>query len=109
MDTTTGTVTRDLALTNEPLAEYSEVTGTTVEVFVEDGLERPSGIVIGPERIFVSDYATGEIVAYDHDGAELGRMDTDAKDLMGLELGPEGNLWYVDGGFAEVVRVLPGG
>ena len=109
LDTTTGRVTRQLNLNHELLAEYSEVTGVTVEEWATEGLEQPTGIAVGPERIFVSDFATAEIIAYDHEGQELGRMDTRANEIMGITLGPEGRLWFVDAGFAEVVRVLPEG
>ena len=109
LDTSTGEVTKTLRLNHEELAEYAEVTGVTVEEWVSEGLDQPSGIAIGEERIFVSDYGSKEIVAYDHDGVELGRIDTKGDRVMGLELGPEGRLWFVDTGFAEVVRVLPEG
>ena len=108
LDTSTGEITRDLPLNHETLAQYAEIGGAVVEDFVVDGLQRPSGIAIGPERIFVSDFETAELVAYSHAGVELGRMDTDASALMGIALGPDGHLWYADGAYAEVVRILPG-
>ena len=109
MDTSTGSVTRNLPLNHEPLAEYAEVTGVTVEAWVDEGLQRPTGIAIGEERIFVSDYATAEIVAFDRDGEEVGRIDTGAGELTCIGLGPEGRIWFVDAKFAELVRVLPEG
>ena len=55
----------------------------------------------------VMDLYNGEIVAYDMDGFERGRLATGATSLMGLEVGPDDHLWYVDAGAATVTRVDP--
>jgi len=106
LDTATGEVTGSLPETMEPLGEYSKVEDAVVEVFAE-GLVEPSGIELGDGRLFVTDYATGEVVAFDLGGAELGRIQTDAQGIMGITLGPDGKLWYVDALADEVVRVDP--
>jgi len=106
VDPSTAAKSRNLSGANEWLAEYSEYAGATVEVFSKS-VDQPSGIAVGGARVFVSDYETGEIVAYDHDGLELDRIDTGAVGIMGLELGPDGHLWFVDGEGDEVVRVDP--
>lgn len=106
LDTATGKVTGSLAEVMEPLEEYSKVEGAVVEVFAE-GLQQPSGIALQDGRLFVSDYATGEIVAYALDGGELGRIHTEAEGIMGITVGPDGKLWFVDAAANEVVRVDP--
>ena len=91
---------------SEPLAEYSRVVDFDVEVFAS-GLQVPSGLVVDDGRVFVSDIATGEIIAYDTDGDELARAETPARGIMGMTLGPDGKLWYVDGVENQLVRLDP--
>jgi hypothetical protein len=108
VDITTGEDTRPLDAYGERLAEYTEWTGADVEVFAE-GLSRPSGVAIGGGKLFVSDNATGELVAFDlADGSELGRMETGAASIMGIAYGPEGRIWYVDADNDEAWMVDPG-
>jgi len=91
----------------EPLAEYTRYTGSVVEEFAS-GLDEPSGLVLLDDgRLFVSEYASGDIVAFDADGNELDRMDAKADGLMGLELGPDGFLWFVDADTDRLIRVDP--
>jgi hypothetical protein len=90
----------------EELQEYSTYTAP-YEIFIAEGLNRPSGIALHDGRLFVSDYATGEIVAYDLTGRELNRIDTPAEAIMGITVGPDGNLWYVDAEKNQVVRIDP--
>jgi len=107
LDVSTGRITGYLPLTNEPLEEYSVVQGVTVETFVS-GLSSPSGLEIDGNRLFVSDYATGEIIVYDtSSGDELGRASTNADGIMGITLGPDGKLWYVDGVANTLTRIDP--
>lgn len=91
----------------EPLAEYSRYGGATYEVFAGDNLTRPSGIALYDGRLFVGDNTTGEIIAYDLEGKELNRIQTPAASLMGLEVGPDGKIWYVDAETNQVVRIDP--
>ena len=58
-------------------------------------------------RLFVGDHQSGTIVVFDLAGAELARLETGASELMGLTIGPQGRLWYVDGGADQLVRVDP--
>jgi len=83
----------------ETYAEYSSVTGYTWETVVGNGLVEPAGIDIIEDRMLVSDYATGQIIVYDiasMPATELGRISTDAQGIMGIKIGPDGNIWYVD-------------
>jgi hypothetical protein len=92
----------------EPLEEYTRWNGATVEEWIT-GLEEPSGIALAADgRLFVSDHGTGEIIAFAADGTEIERLDTRGDSIMGIEIGPDGGLWYVDAGLEQLVRVDPG-
>ena len=83
----------------ESYAEYSSVTGYTWETVVGNGLVEPAGIDIVEDRMLVSDYATSEIIVYDISSmpaTELGRIATNAQGIMGIKIGPDGHIWYVD-------------
>lgn len=108
MDTSSGSVTRQFQPRNEPLAEFTGVTGVTVEVFASQNLVAPSGIEVHGTTLFVSDFGTGEIIAYDTtSGAELGRLATGARGIMGLAVGPDEKLYFVDGRDDLLVRIDP--
>lgn len=114
LDVGSGTLTRRVAPRNEFLAELSTWGGATVEVFA-NGLREPSGLALvgdgdGGGRLFVGDHATDEIVALDlATGDELGRIQTGARGLAGLEIGPDGRLYFVDMDGATLHRVDPDG
>jgi hypothetical protein len=105
LDTATGTNTGALAGDKDG-AVYDGVEGADFQV-VAEGLDEPSGIALKDERIFVSEHGTGDIIAFDLGGAEIDRMSTPAKRIMGITIGPAGDLWYADAGANEVVRVGP--
>lgn len=107
LDTKSGAVDGYYQPRNEPLAEYSRVRGATVEVFASAGLVSPSGIELHNGTLFVSDYGTGDIVAFDSAGAEIGRLATGARGIMGITVGPDGKLYFVDGRDDLLVRVDP--
>ena len=95
----------------EPLAEYSRITGIEWGVLAT-GLNRPSGIVLDDGQLFVSENGNGKIVAYDlatdgKSGVQLDKIQTSASAIMGLEVGPNGHLYYVDNGRDEVIRIDP--
>ena len=95
----------------EPLAEYSRITGKEWGV-LDTGLNRPSGIALDGDTLFISQNGDGTIIAYDlaKDGksaTEIETIQTTATFIMGLEIGPEGNLYYVDNGKDQVVRIDP--
>tara|TARA_B100001250_G_C19807244_1_gene793966 strand:- start:211 stop:2961 length:2751 start_codon:yes stop_codon:yes gene_type:complete len=95
----------------EPLAEYSRITGIEWGVLAS-GLSSPSGIALDDGHLFVSLNGNGKIVAYDlstdgRSASELGSIQTSASSIMGLEIGPQGRLYYVDNGRDEVLRIDP--
>lgn len=105
VDVETGSWERDLVQLNEPLAEFSEYSGVEWGVFA-DGIPRPSGMALNDNRLFVGSFETGEIIAFDvGTGDELGRYDTLSEQLTGIEIGPDGHLWFIDTEFADVLRV----
>ncbi|MEC7273042.1 MAG: thrombospondin type 3 repeat-containing protein, partial [Candidatus Thermoplasmatota archaeon] len=95
----------------EPLAEYSEITDVEWGVLAT-GLNRPSGIALADGQLFVSENGNGKIVAYDlasngKSAVQLDKIQTSASSIMGLEVGPNGHLYYVDNGQDKVVRIDP--
>ncbi|MFZ5552847.1 MAG: T9SS type A sorting domain-containing protein [Bacteroidota bacterium] len=106
MDVTTGTQTGTFT-PYETTAESSVYTGYTSEVYVNTGLTEPSGIDVIGNRMIVSDHTTGDIVIYDITGAatELERIVTGTPGIMGVKIGPDGKIWYVNATTNQVVRI----
>lgn len=100
LDITTGTLGQNSTIDNyEPVQEYKHIVGYTWETVVNTGLQEPAGIDIIDNRMLVSDYATGEVVIYDISSmpaVEMGRIQTSAQGIMGIKIGPSGNIWFVD-------------
>ncbi|MBT60766.1 MAG: hypothetical protein CMA63_04345 [Euryarchaeota archaeon] len=95
----------------EPLAEYSSISGIEWGVLAT-GLNAPSGIALEGDQLFVSLNGNGKIIAYelDSDGkgaVEADSIQTSAVSIMGLEIGPNGHLYYVDNARDQVVRIDP--
>jgi hypothetical protein len=95
----------------EPLEEYSRISGVEWGV-LDTGLNRPSGIALEGDRLFVSTNGNGQIVAYDlstngKSAVEAGSIQTTASSIMGLEIGPDGHIFYVDNAQDEAVRIDP--
>ena len=95
----------------EPLAEYSSISGIEWGVLAT-GLNRPSGIALDGDQLFVSQNGNGKLTAFDlnSDGkgaSEIETVQTSASSIMGLEIGPNGHLYYVDNGRDEVIRIDP--
>jgi hypothetical protein len=109
LDTKSGSVSGSIPQnSDEYVAEYSAVDGATVEVFADTDLSQPSGVALGGGRVFVGDHQSNVVVAYDAaSGEELARLQTPATGMMGIEIGPDGRLYYVDGAADELVRVDP--
>lgn len=69
MLTETGTKTKDLELFNEELTEYWEMGGVVweEELNASSGLNKPCGIDLNDNRLFVSEYETGDFICIDLD------------------------------------------
>ncbi|MFT4545683.1 MAG: hypothetical protein ACI9UR_002416 [Bacteroidia bacterium] len=92
----------------EALAQYYHVVGYTQENVVVSGLLQPAGIDIIEDRMLVTDYETSDIIIYDIStmpAVELGRINTGATGIMGVKIGPEGRIWYVDYDANKLYRV----
>jgi len=95
----------------EPLQEYSSMTGMEWGVLAT-GLDRPTGIALHEGQLFVSQYGNGKITAYElaengKSGTFMDEIQTSASNIMGIEVGPNGHVYYVDNGNDEVVRIDP--
>jgi hypothetical protein len=94
----------------ETYAEYTMVTGYDHEVIISEGLSEPAGIDLIGDRLIVSDHANGDIIIYDVSGSgapELGRIHTGTPGIMGVKVGPDGRIWYVNASTHALVRVDP--
>lgn len=103
--TSTATFNKTLPLINEELAKHEEWLGAEMEVFVDEGLTTPCGIEIVDDVMYVTDFETGEIIAY-HIGTrkEIARVATGKKGVTGICFG-EGHLWFVNRDEFTLTRV----
>lgn len=110
MNIKTGSKLKDLPLVNEELAEYWEMSGVIWEEFIPStfGLKNPCGIEINENRLFVSDYETGEIICFDiTTKTELGRINTGEKGIMGITIGPDKLLYFVNSINNNIQKINP--
>jgi hypothetical protein len=107
VDTTTGEMDQTLQEEMEPLAEYSEWLGAKNGVFAR-GLEAPSGLHLEGNRLFVTEFGRSAVTVFDvGEEKALGRLETPATGIMGVAVGPDGKVWYVDAASDELVRIDP--
>ena len=109
--TTTSTNIYNSNTRMEPLHEYSSITGVSWGVLAS-GMSRPSGIALDGDTLFVSTNGNGQIRAYDlgttpTTATLLQTVNTTASKIMGLEIGPDEKLYYVDGFQDKVIRLDP--
>lgn len=80
-----------------------------VDVVAPGVLTAPSGLEIHKDHLFVSDNATGKIVAFNLAGEQVNAFDTGlgAGALGGMNFGPDGKLYIVDMTGNRVFRVEP--
>lgn len=92
----------------EQYVQYRNVTGATLEVIVNSGLQEPAGVEVVGTSLYVSDHGTGEIIIYDmaNGFAERGRIAA-TPGIMGIKAGFDGRLWYVNATNSTLVRVDP--
>ena len=92
----------------EPLAGYKRVLGATVEV-VDTWTTQPCGIEYSEGRLLVSDHTNGDIRVYDVTGTPtlMGTIATGQASIMGLKIGPDGRIWFVNNSQNKVVRIDP--
>ena len=75
------------------------MSGSVWNVVADTGLVQPTGLDIYQGRLLISDYSNGDIIVYDitqDPVVELGRIETGiSNQIMGLKVGPEGEIWFV--------------
>jgi DNA-binding beta-propeller fold protein YncE len=110
MNIKTGTKARNLPLLNEELEEYWEMKDVVWEEFIPAsfGLKRPCGIAINGNRLFVSDYETGEIICFNtQTKSEIARINTGAKGIMGIVLNKDNSIFYTNALTNQVMKIKP--
>lgn len=90
----------------EPLAEYKRVLGATVEE-LDSLTTQPCGMDYYNGRLIVSDYTTGDIRLYSPAGSFtlLGTIATGLPGIMGVKIGPDGRIWFVNKTTNSVYRL----
>ncbi len=107
LDIHTGEVYRERGPLNEPLEEHFHLNEVVWEVFVDEGIDDPTGIALHDGRLFVSNHGTEEIIAFDSEsGKELGRIDV-GPGIRGITIGPDEKLWLAGYDNDEILRVDP--
>ncbi len=105
-DITSGRVGGNLTPRNEPLQVFNRIVDVPQRELIS-GLDTPSGLALSETHIFLSFPKTGDIVAYDRMGAEVDRFITGKPGVMGITIGPNGRLWYVNA-YEGTVNVVDG-
>jgi hypothetical protein len=99
MDPNSGQIAGNLTPYGESLAGYWNMSGSVWNVVADTGLVQPTGLDIYEGRLLISDYSNGDIIVYDitqDPVVELGRIETGiSNQIMGLKVGPEGEIWFV--------------
>jgi hypothetical protein len=92
-----------------PAARQLQQVASALSTVVAPGapLVRPSGLETDGDTIFVGDYASGMIYAFDLQGRQIGALDTGLgpDTLMGIAIGPDGRLYLVDSARDRVLRI----
>jgi hypothetical protein len=111
LDINSGSVTNQLPLINEPLAEHSQVGGFVLETVADGNLTTPCGIELFENYLMVGEYFSGDIVVYDvlNDFIEIGRIPTINSGLTGIKVGPDGNIWFTNRLRNELAIASPSG
>jgi hypothetical protein len=110
LDTTSGKKGQRLPQCDEyPYPVHNRMKNADLSTLVDEGLERPSGIVRHGDVLIVADNMTGILHAYTLDGEEVDYLDTGLgeKVLQGLDIGPDGNLYIAAGKKGQVLRFSP--
>jgi hypothetical protein len=108
LDTESGRLAERLSTPDGQIADPRRIADALIEEVVPAGvLEQPSGLVIGPRSFAVGDAATGKIHQFTFDGEPLVTIDLELSPgaLGGLELGPDGILYYTRKDTNSVVKL----
>ena len=90
-----------------PSFEYTLFGCASFKTFAT-GIDKPSGLALSGNVLYVGEHGTGKIIALHRTtGEKLGEYATGAKKLFGLSVNPtSGRLWYVDGAVNDAVFYL---
>lgn len=103
MNTQTGTRSN-----NGSVNPIRQTTGVTWEIFASQNLRKPCGIELVGDILYVTDYESGDIIAYNKNTKkELARVKTGKPGIMGIKADNNGVLWFVNATTNEVVRLDP--
>lgn len=108
VDAKSGTRGGPILVIYEPLKDTAVYSGVqSRDVVGPKVLGQPSGLALADDVLYVGDFATGLIHAYGVDGTSYGSLDSGlgAERLGGVELGPDGLLWFVDASTGEVFKI----
>jgi len=108
IDTQSGARGDDLHTREEPLQDYAEWVDVGWATLIE-GLDRPGGLALDADHLYVGEWGTGIIHVYDRDGTALQTLDTGLGEgaLYGIEIGPDGALWVAETATPAVYRLDP--
>lgn len=108
LDTASGERGDDLRTRMEDLDDYAEWVDVDWSTLIE-GLDRPGGLALDAERLYVGEWGTGIIHVFDLDGNPLQTLDTGLGEgaLYGIEIGPDGALWVAEIATPGVYRLDP--
>ncbi len=86
------------------------MSGATVNTLVDGsahGLVKPAGLELHNNLIFISDFATSKIYAFDKSGNLVDWLDTEMppNSLMGFDFDPQGQLYFVDASGNRILRL----
>merc|ERR1719191_1558330 len=85
--------------------EYSIYGCAEWEVFA-DGLDKPSGLHVDDTHVYVAEWQSSTIVAFDKaSGTEVSRVNTGASGLNGIAVDSAGHIWFSDGPSNTVSKV----
>ena len=90
-------------------SDYHRIKEASIQTFVdgnEHGISKPSGLALHNEILYVSSYTTGTIYGFSLDGTLVDWLDLKRpRSLGGLEFDSLGNLYVVDTGANEVIKI----
>ena len=107
LDTTSGTsAPMEVPQPSESLAECVQMLGITYDTFVAN-VPKPSGLVAQGDGVYVASADSGDIIAFDRNGRETGRVATGHAGIRGMTIGPDDRVYFVDELENKVMRVDP--
>lgn len=110
LQTRSGEMGDELPMENETLVEYREVVNSVWET-IDSNITRLCGIDLMDGRLIASVNPTGEIRVYNTTTAMptyMGSINTGEPGIMGVKIGPDSAIWYVNKTKKKVVRLTPG-